>query len=251
MRRSTMLAIAFVMIASGCVSRGTYDAAVNSANQARAAERAQVATLQEQNVGLNKLIEQLQLRLDAANAKLADQTAASKEDLDRLRREQAATAARAALFHDLARKLAKMVDAGDLRIMLRDGRMVLQLPNDVLFDTAKTDIKPAGRKALESIATVLQTVHGHDFEVAGNTDNVPIETPQFPSNWELSSARALVVVHLLIGRGMDPTTLSAAGYGEFDPVASNDNAAGRAKNRRTEITLQPNIDEFVAVPEAP
>jgi chemotaxis protein MotB len=72
-----------------------------------------------------------------------------------------------------------------------------------------------------------------------------------PPASELSSARALVVVHFLVGHGMDPSTLSAAGYGEFHPVASNDNAAGRAKNRRTEITVQPNIDELVAVPEKP
>jgi chemotaxis protein MotB len=251
MRRHTLLAVAFALLTSGCVSKGTYDAAVQSANQARAEERTQVAALQEQIASLHGRIDQLQQQLDAANSKLADQAAAAQADLSRVRREQAATEARVALFHDLARKLAKMVDAGDLRIVLRDGRMVLQLPNDVLFDTARTDIKRAGRDALEKIASVLRTVHGHDFQVAGNTDNVPIETPQFPSNWELSSARALVVVHFLVGHGMDPTTLSAAGYGEFDPVASNDSAAGRAKNRRTEITVQPNIDEFVAVPESP
>jgi chemotaxis protein MotB len=240
-----------VLLASGCVSKGTYDAAVESANEARADERTQVSALQQQIASLNGRIDGLQQQLNEANSKLADQTAASQADIERLHREQAAIEARAALFHDLARKLAKMVDAGDLRIVLRDGRMVLQLPNDVLFDTAKTDIKPAGREALEKIASVLRTVQGHDFQVAGDTDNVPIETTQFPSNWELSAGRALVVVHFLIGHLMDPTTLSAAGYGEFDPVASNDTAAGRARNRRTEITVQPNIAEFVTVPESP
>lgn len=251
MLRHSLACFAIIVLGAGCVPKGKYDAALESANEARADERTQVAALQEQIAGLHGRIDQLQKQLDAADSKLDAQTAASQANVERLRREQAATEARAALFHDLAKKLAKMVNAGDLRIVLRDGRMVLQLPNDVLFDTAKTDIKPAGRDALEKIASVLQTVHGHDFQIAGNTDNVPIETPQFPSNWELSSARALVVVHFLVGHGMDPTELSAAGYGEFDPVASNDNAAGRAKNRRTEITVQPNIDEFVAVPESP
>jgi chemotaxis protein MotB len=80
---------------------------------------------------------------------------------------------------------------------------------------------------------------------------VPIETARFPSNWELSSARALAVVRLLIKHGMGPTELSAAGYGQFDPIASNETADGRSKNRRTEITLQPNIEELVALPQAP
>jgi chemotaxis protein MotB len=129
--------------------------------------------------------------------------------------------------------------------------MVLQLPNDVLFDTGKTEIKPAGRAALTNVAAILQTVPGHNFQVAGDTDNVPITTHQFPSNWELSSTRALVVVHYLLKAGMAPGKLSGAGYGEFDPVAANDSPAGKAKNRRTEITLQPNIDELVAMPQSP
>jgi chemotaxis protein MotB len=72
------------------------------------------------------------------------------------------------------------------------------------------------------------------------------ERSPFPSNWELSTARALEVTRLLIAEGVDPHTLSAAGYGEFDPA---DAPAGRARNRRMEITVQPNIDEIVAVPE--
>lgn len=250
MIRNALASLALVVLASGCVSKGRYDAALDEANRARAEERARIAALQNENADLKSRIDSAQADLGRANMQLADETAASQADLDRLRREQAAAEGRAALFHDLASKLAKMVDAGDLHIVLREGRMVLQLPNDVLFDTAKTNIKPAGRDALE-IAAVLATVHGHDFQVAGDTDNVPIDTPRFPSNWELSSARALVVVHFLVAHGMAPQTLSASGYGEFDPVASNDTATGRAKNRRTEITVQPNIDELVAVPEKP
>jgi len=241
--RRSLAIFAFVLFASGCVSKGTYDAAVESANRAQVEDRARSSTLQAQLATLTKHAVDLQQQLDAA-------TAAAQADVARLRHEEAAIEARSALFHDLARKLAKMVDAGDLRIVLRDGRMVLQLPNDVLFDTGKTEIKPAGRIALTNVAAILQTVPGHNFQVAGDTDNVPIATHQFPSNWELSSARALGVVHLL-KEGMAPSKLSGAGYGEFDPVAANDSPAGKAKNRRTEITLQPNIDELVAMPQSP
>jgi chemotaxis protein MotB len=173
----------------------------------------------------------------------------AKARLEELRKAQAAAEARAELFRKFVEKFKSLVDAGQLKIETRAGRLVLQLPNDVLFDTGQTALKPAGKEALTQIARVLKTVQGRSFQVAGNTDNVPIQTPRFPSNWELSTERAVEVVKLLISQGADPRALSAAGYGEFDPVASNESVEGRKKNRRIEITLQPNLDELVAAPE--
>jgi chemotaxis protein MotB len=172
----------------------------------------------------------------------------AKSRLEELRKAQAAAEARAQLFQQFVQKFKKMIDAGQLKIATRNGRLVLQLPNDVLFDSGQTLIKPAGKDALVQIAQVLKTVTGRKFQVAGDTDNVPIQTPRFPSNWELSTARAVEVVKLLIAQNVDPRSLSAAGYGEFDPMASNDGSDGRAKNRRIEISLQPNLDELVAAP---
>ena len=97
---------------------------------------------------------------------------------------------------------------------------------------------------------MLGMFQGRHFQVAGDTDNVPIQTARFPSNWELSTARAVEVVRFLVARGMHADMLSAAGFGEFDPVLSNDTAEGRTTNRRIEIVLQPNVDELVAVPPA-
>jgi chemotaxis protein MotB len=172
----------------------------------------------------------------------------AKARLEELRKAQAAAEARAALFQQFVQKFKAMIDAGQLKITTRNGRLVLQLSNDVLFDSGQTILKPAGKDALVAIATVLKTVQGRTFQVAGDTDNVPIQTPRFPSNWELSTARAVEVVKLLVAQGVDPKALSAAGYGEFDPIAGNDTADGRAKNRRIEITLQPNLDELVSAP---
>jgi chemotaxis protein MotB len=169
--------------------------------------------------------------------------------LEELRKAQAAADARARLFRELALKFQKMIDAGELKIVLRGGRMVIQLPNDVLFDSGKTELKPAGKKAIEQVGAVLATLGDRRFQVGGNTDTVPIHNDRFPSNWELSTARAVEVVRFLVSKGVKPTALSAAGYGEFDPVASNDTPDGKAKNRRIEIALQPNIEELVAVPE--
>jgi chemotaxis protein MotB len=173
----------------------------------------------------------------------------AKGRLEELRKAQAAADARAALFKDFIRKLKSMIDAGQLRVATRAGRLVIQLPNDVLFDSGQTSVKVAGKQALSSLAKVLVTVPGRSFQVAGDTDNLPIQTQRFPSNWELSTARAVEVVHFLVSQSVNPHALSAAGYGEFDPVASSDTPDGRAKNRRIEITLQPNLDEVVAAPD--
>jgi chemotaxis protein MotB len=173
----------------------------------------------------------------------------TKVRLEELRRAQAAAEARAQLFQQFVQKLKKMIDAGQLKVATRAGRLVIQLPNDVLFDSGQTAIKPAGKEALSQLARVLVTVRGRAFQVAGHTDNVPILTARFPSNWELSTARAVEVVKLLVASGVDVRQLSAAGYGEFDPIAGNETPDGRGKNRRIEITLQPNLDELVTAPE--
>ena len=188
-------------------------------------------------------------RLLQERGALASSLSEARARLEELRRAQSAAEARAKTYKELALKLKKMLDAGDLSITLRDGRMVLLLPNDVLFDTGRTEIKPAGKAALAQVAAVMKTIASREFQVGGHTDTVPISTSRFPSNWELSSGRALAVVHFLVAEGVRPEVLSAAGYGEFDAVASNDSEAGKRRNRRTEISLVPNIDELVAVPQ--
>jgi chemotaxis protein MotB len=89
---------------------------------------------------------------------------------------------------------------------------------------------------------VLATLEGRSFQVEGHTDNVPIANAPFASNWELSSARALSVVHVLIDGGVPPERLSGAGYGEYQPAASNDDRESRRLNRRIEIVMLPNLD---------
>jgi chemotaxis protein MotB len=173
----------------------------------------------------------------------------AKMRLDELRKAQAAAEARAELFEQFVRKLRKMIDAGQLKVVTRAGKLVIQLSNDVLFASGRTELKPAGKEALTQLAHVITSVRDRQFQVAGHTDNVPIQASRYASNWELSTARALEVVKLLISQGAAPHQLSAAGFGEFDPIASNDTPDGRAKNRRIEITLQPDLNELVAAPD--
>jgi chemotaxis protein MotB len=173
----------------------------------------------------------------------------AKMRLDELRKAQAAAEARTQLFEQFVQKLKKMIDAGQLKVAIRNGKLVIQLPNDVLFASGHTELKPAGKDSLTQLAHVIASVHDRQFQVAGHTDNVPIQASRYASNWELSTARALEVVKLLVAQGVAPRQLSAAGYGEFDPIAPNDTPDGRGKNRRIEITLQPNLNELVAAPE--
>ena len=126
--------------------------------------------------------------------------------------------------------------------------MVVILPSDISFDTGRTEIKPAGQEALKAIAGVLRAETDRHFQVAGHTDNVPIHTDRFASNWELSTGRALRVMHFLKEQGVPAATLSAAGYADVDPIGKNDSAEGRKQNRRTEITLQPDISDLVQLP---
>jgi chemotaxis protein MotB len=262
MKTRTAIAAALLGTMSGCVSEGKYDQSVRDANQARTELQQTAVDRDRQRVEVARLGSALQQLRAECNVR-AEQLAAAegqsndlsmsleqtKARLEEVRRAHLAAEGRAALFRQLTMKLKRMVDDGQLSIVLRDGRMVLQLPNDVLFDTGRTEIKPNGQAALKAVAGVVKTMQNRQFQVAGHTDTVPISTERFPSNWELSSGRALAVVHFLIAQGVSAPMLSAAGYGEMDPVASNDTSDGKRRNRRTEITLLPNIDELVVVPQ--
>src|SRR6185436_18778893 len=152
--------------------------------------------------------------------------------------------ARLATFRKLVARFQSMIDAGQLSVVVRNGRMLLSLPDAVLFDSGRTDLKTGGSTALNKVAEVLSTMPERSFLVAGHTDDVPIHTARFPSNWDLSTARAVEVVNYLVKQGMKPQAVAAAGYGEFDPVAVNDSPEHRAQNRRIEIVLQPNLAEL-------
>ena len=183
-------------------------------------------------------------KLTSEKGQLAQVLADTKTRLEDLRRQEAAAEARAATFRNLVARLRSMIDAGRLKVVIRDGRMLIALPNDVLFESGKTSIKPDGQAALTEVAKILATISDRHFLVAGHTDDVPIHTAHFPSNWELSTARAVEVTRFLVANGMRPQVLAAAGYGEFDPVVGNDSTEHRAQNRRIEIVLQPNLADL-------
>ena len=241
MSRMAWAALAGVALAGCGVSQDEYDAKAKEGEAAKA----QVGVLQGQLATDESQIAQLKTAIGAAQ---------SQAMTDEQKAQLAEATDRAKTLDDLQTKFKRMIDAGHLKVTTRHGRVVLQLHNDVLFDTGESDVKPAGKTALAEIAATLRGVGAKRFQVAGHTDNQPITTEkkkQFPTNWELSTARAIAVVKLLTSEGVDPSTLSAAGYGPYDPVSPNGTADGQAKNRRIEITLVPNVAALVTPTMAP
>ncbi len=186
--------------------------------------------------------------LTAKIAGLTKQLERRKAAIAELERRAARIRARSEMYEKLASRLRKMIDAGNLKVTIRKGRMILNLPNEILFDPGRAKLKEAGKQALAALAEVLKDFGDREFLVAGHTDNVPVRHSRYHSNWELSVARALRVVEFLQASGMDPRHLAAAGFSEFDPVADNATDAGRAKNRRIEIVVMPNVSELPQVP---
>jgi chemotaxis protein MotB len=161
-----------------------------------------------------------------------------------LRAKERQAQARLATFRNMLERFQAMINSGKLRVRIVRNRMVVELAENILFDSGKSDLKPEGQTALTEVAGVLASIKDRDFQIAGHTDNIPIKSRKFPSNWELSTARAVTVTRYLGANGVDSARLSAAGYAETQPVASNDDDAGRAQNRRIEIVLMPNLDEL-------
>jgi chemotaxis protein MotB len=203
------------------------------------------AALKDRLEHLGQNVEKLTSEKGQLDVALTD----AKGRLEELRRQKVAAEARLATWRGLVGRLRGMIDAGQIKVVIRNGRMLVALPNDVLFDSGSAQIKPAGQGTLAKVATALATIPDRSFVVAGHTDDVPIRTERFPSNWELSTARAVEVTKFLVQSGLRPRSLAAAGYGEFDPVAANDSAEHRAQNRRIEIVLEPNLSELPSLDE--
>ena len=165
-------------------------------------------------------------------------------ELAELRRQKEAAEKRIAAYKALQDKFRALVDTGKLQVVFRNGQMTLKLPSGILFPSGSAELSKGGETALADVVKVLMTFKDRRFVVAGHTDNQPIKTAKFPNNWYLSTARANSVVQFMIKQGFPAKSLAAPGYGEFDPVAANDNDKNREQNRRIEIILVPNLEEL-------
>ncbi len=186
-------------------------------------------------------------RLRADAAKLASNLQATQQEMDALRRAHAQAEQRNELYRTLVTRLRDAIGAGTLAVEVRKGKMLVKLGDAILFDPGQATLKTDGQRALRQVAQALKEIPERDFLVAGHTDNRPIKTSPYASNWELSTARAVTVVRFLQSEGVDPRRLAAAGYSEFDALADNDSDDGRKQNRRIEVVVMPRIDELPAI----
>jgi chemotaxis protein MotB len=199
--------------------------------------------------GLKRKFQERGVNLDSVTQDLEHQKQANEEY--RLRAEQLEQVKQR--FELLQQKLKKLTDLG-LKVQVRDNRMLIQLPGNVLFDSGRDTLKKSGLEILGQVAAVLRAdadLSQREFQVAGHTDNKPLTASPYKDNWGLSAMRARSVLAYLTaplgaeGGGLDRTHWSAAGYADTDPVAANDSEQGREQNRRVELVVLPNVEEML------
>ena len=188
--------------------------------------RAQISELEKENEDLKQSIDRLQSEAEALERE-------KQEEMNEMK----------STYDDLLEGMKSEIEKGKITITQLKGKLKVNMLDEILFDSGKTTIKPEGVEVLERVGEILLNVKDRAINVEGYTDNVPIGPElarRYPTNWELSAARATNVARYLQEKiGIDPTLLSATGYGEYQPVASNEDEEGRARNRRIEIVLVP------------
>ena len=227
----TVLAAAF--IASGCVSTGTFE-------KMQAGKNDEIKKLQQQNTDL----EQQKTALEQQRASLEQKNTATQQQVGSLEQEKAALLAanqqRQQQYDALVKDLSKEVEQGQLQVRQYQNMLAVDLAEQIFFDSGRATLKAGGKDVLKKVGEALKGYENKVIRVVGHTDNVPVAKSlqgTFPTNWELSVARATNVVRFLQDVGIPPERMVTSGRAEYDPVAPNDTVEGRQKNRRIEIML--------------
>ncbi len=190
-----------------------------------------IAQNSQGNVNISKLVDEIN-----ASNKYIKELIAAKDRSDSLNM---------VLTNNLTRSLSRD-ELKDVDVKVLKGVVYISLADNMLFKTGSYDISDRAMATLSKIAKIIKDYKDYDVMVEGNTDNVPISRTNIRNNWDLSALRASSVVQVLQNRfGVDPSRLSAAGRGEYRPIADNSTDSGRQRNRRTEIIITPNLDQFM------
>jgi chemotaxis protein MotB len=195
--------------------------------------------LQSKSDSLSQTIFELRRKvadLDAENARLKSENAS----LVKAREEQVQKVS--STYESLLEKMKTEISMGQVTISELKGKLTVNMVDSILFDSGKAEVKRGGLEILGKVVSILKDVNDKSIRIEGHTDDVQISralAQRYPTNWELSAARAINVARYLQDEGIDPGQLSAVAYGEWKPVATNDTAEGKAKNRRIEIVLAP------------
>jgi len=207
--------------------------------------------LQKKDISQSAVIKEtmeISKQLQNTNAELREKLAVREAEAKRLKSDKEAELDKLkATYDELVGSLKGEIEAGEIQIRRMKDRLSVNLESKVLFDSGKADLKGSGIEVLRKVGAQLAKIEDKRIQIEGHTDNDPIGgklKEKFSTNWELSTSRALAVVHFLQSEvGMNAQRLSGAGYGEFQPVALNDTAEGKAVNRRIEIVLLPPYEQ--------
>lgn len=260
------MAAAALLIAGGCVSNKKYKL---MADQYRTANdgliecnantksmEVMIKDLKAQNKDLKDAYADIKSTLDQAMAnnhqgsvniaKLVDEINASNKYIKQLvDAKSKSDSLNLVLTNNLTRSL-NTEELKDVDVKVLKGVVYISLADNMLYKSGSYDISPAAMDILGKIAKIIKDYKDYDVLIEGNTDNVPISRPNIRNNWDLSALRASSVVQALQNDfGIDPSRLSAAGRGEYNPIATNATASGRQENRRTEIIITPKLDQFL------
>jgi chemotaxis protein MotB len=229
--------IAVALAAGGCVSKGEFE-------KAQAEKSQEIDALQKERAALEQQTREQQTQraaLEQQKVALERQQANLRSELDTVARQkaqlEAANQQTKSQYDGLVRNLNEEVKKGQLQVRQYKDMLTVEVAEQLFFDSGKAALKDTGKDVLKRVGEALKGYEDKMIRVVGHTDNVPIATSQYPSNWELSAARATTVVRFLQSSGVPPERMTASGRGEFSPIAPNDDADGRRKNRRIEITL--------------
>ena len=243
---------------------------LQSAKEDLAAKNARIASLEEQQKGMQQLLKaaeqkyaKLQESLDKSltNAsqnnvsieKLVDQINESNQYIRHLVEVKSKSdSLNMVLTNNLTRSLSKE-EMKEVDVQVLKGVVYISLADNMLYKSGSYEINARAAETLSKIAKIIKDYKDYDVLIEGNTDNVPISKTNIRNNWDLSALRASSVVQALQNDyGVDPKRLTAGGRGEYNPVASNDTEVGKQRNRRTQIIITPKLDEFMdLIGEAP
>jgi chemotaxis protein MotB len=242
-----MVVLAAGLIVSGCVSTGKFKKMEAGKNQEIATLKQEKTSLEQQKGDLEKqktTLEQDNTVLKQQNSSLEQEKAAQRQQVAALEQQKASLIASSQQtqkqYEELVQGLSKEVEKGQLQVKQYKNMLSVDLAEQIFFDSGKATLKKGGKEVLKKVGDALKGYENKIIRVVGHTDNVPVAKSlqaTFPSNWELSVARATNVVRYLQEVGVPPERMVPSGRAEYDPVAPNDTPEGRQKNRRIEIML--------------
>lgn len=239
--KAPWMLVGLMLAAGGFAGLRFYQEQQKTKGEARAATDKAAADVAAATAAQKELTDKVE-KLEGEKAELAN----AKEELSKeVEAKSGELAELKGTYDKLEAQMKDEIARGDISLSQDGGRLRVGLVDKILFDSGEAAISKRGEEVLARVGAVLATIDDKQIQVSGHTDRTPISeklAPQFPTNWELSTARAINVVRFLSEKAsVPPQRLVASGYSEYHPIANNKTAAGRAKNRRIEILLTPSL----------